>query len=296
MPFLRCLIVSLICFFCVGIGYADNFSFERSFTNGMRAYQSEDYEKASLYFKKALDEDPDFYDTYYMLGISYTLAHDFKKGELVLKKAIDRFPTQWQAYGVLGDIYAVNNQFSEALAVYQKAMEQETFPKEEFLIFQKKIRLLKDQQEIYLEKNKVLKDDLSARVKIDLDQQWSSVFASKNKDNWLLEYGLTGENVEEDQWSQLVTIQCMSKNPFSPSFEDLEKQIFHASSQVNTLSKEGKIGLYEVNFEKNKKFNLIKLMDRSRSVCLIQYSSKEKLTPQQSKRWKRILKEAHITE
>ncbi len=296
MPFLKYFIVSLLFFFYVGIGRADNFSFERAFTSGMRAYQSEDYEQAALYFKKALDEDPDFYDTYYMLGISYTLAHDYKKGELILKKAIDRFPTQWQAYGVLGDIYAVNDQFSEALAVYQTAMKQETFPSEEILIFQKKIRLLNDQQEAYLKKSKALKNNLSARVKIDLDPQWSSVFASKNKDNWLLEYGLTGENVEEDQWSQLVTVQCMGKNALSPSFEELEKRISRASSHLKTLSKDEKTALYEVNFEKNKKFNLIKLVDYPAFVCVIQYASKEKLTPQQSKRWTSILKDAHITE
>ncbi len=81
------------------------------------------YEKAEEMFKKTLELSPNHSSAYEALGQSYLEQEKFEKVEEMFKKAIKLSPNNGRVYGLLGRSYLEQGRFEEAEEIYFKAIE-----------------------------------------------------------------------------------------------------------------------------------------------------------------------------
>lgn len=94
------------------------------FTEGMKYYMMEDYEKAIPSYQKALEITPDNGGIFYALSNNYQKLKDEEKAIFFAEKAIQQDPKN-SAYGeLLADLYVRKRKYEEAARVYQNLISQ----------------------------------------------------------------------------------------------------------------------------------------------------------------------------
>ena len=93
---------------------------EGHFTDGMKYFMMEDYDKAIAPLEKALSITPKNSGVLYALGKVYRKLEAEDKAIGYIQKAIELDPSNASYNELLADLYVKNKQFSEAQTVYQK--------------------------------------------------------------------------------------------------------------------------------------------------------------------------------
>ena len=97
---------------------------EFHFTEGMKYYMMEDYEKAIPSYQKALEITPDNGGIFYALSNNYQKLKDEEKAITFAEKAVQQDPTN-SVYGeLLADLYVRKRKYEEAARVYQNLISQ----------------------------------------------------------------------------------------------------------------------------------------------------------------------------
>ena len=93
---------------------------------GEQLLQQQKIAEAKLNFQQAIDEDPDFYEAYMMMGEICEQEKNDSVAVVVYKKAVeldpDRFPAAFQ---ILADIEYKNGWYQDAVVHYQKYLSYE---------------------------------------------------------------------------------------------------------------------------------------------------------------------------
>jgi tetratricopeptide (TPR) repeat protein len=94
------------------------------FTEGMKYYMMEDYEKAIPSYQKALEITPEKGGIFYALSINYRKLKDGEKAIIFAKKAVQQDPEN-STYGeLLADLCVRDRKYEEAAKVYQNLISQ----------------------------------------------------------------------------------------------------------------------------------------------------------------------------
>ena len=94
------------------------------FTEGMKYYMMEDYEKAIPSYQKALEITPENGGIFYALSNNYQKLKDEDKAIIFAEKAVQQDPEN-SAYGeLLADLYVRKRKYEEAARVYQNLISQ----------------------------------------------------------------------------------------------------------------------------------------------------------------------------
>ena len=108
-----------------------------AFNAGMIAYKKQEYQNAVYAFENALYFNEKNYQTYCMLGVSYTLNDEPQKAEKIYQKAINTFPKEWKAYVLLGEFYETQKDYANAYKYYQESIN--LLPAKQKKVYQKNI-------------------------------------------------------------------------------------------------------------------------------------------------------------
>lgn len=89
---------------------------------------------AEAALKKARECDPDYIDSYIVLGQLLNSQKRFADSQPVLQEGLRRAPSSWQFYYQLGVAHYALGQYSKAEAEYQKVIELNSSPPPEFRV------------------------------------------------------------------------------------------------------------------------------------------------------------------
>jgi tetratricopeptide (TPR) repeat protein len=97
---------------------------EAYFTEGMKFYMMEDYEKAIPPFQKALEITPNNGGVFYALSNNYQKLKDETNAILYAEKAVQQDPENATYGELLADLYVRKRKYEEAARVYQNLIAQ----------------------------------------------------------------------------------------------------------------------------------------------------------------------------
>ena len=90
---------------------------------GNKSYKRGDLGKATSYYQKALEFDPEFYLAYFQLGILQKKQGQSKEALASLNKVLDISPEHYKTWFTLGTVHESDGQIQNAIEHYSKAIE-----------------------------------------------------------------------------------------------------------------------------------------------------------------------------
>ena len=91
--------------------------------NGNNAYKRGDLEKATAYYKKALEFDDEFYLAYFQLGVLEKKMGNSNKAIFYLNKVLEIKPEHDKSWFTLGSAYEADGNIEESINHYTKAID-----------------------------------------------------------------------------------------------------------------------------------------------------------------------------
>lgn len=184
-----------------------------------RAFVAKDYNTAIANFEKAIAANPNNYEAYCALGMSYGYTGNVKKAEETLLIAAKKFPNEWMAYTFLGDIKHQQKQTPMAIEYYKKALNAPTLPQDKKAGIQNIIQQFVNEQNTYEARASV---PVGEKISINLNEGvWEKAYFKGTDEQWMTEYGLRGENVLNYKWTKLVTVNFFSSKSYNFTQEKL---------------------------------------------------------------------------
>ncbi len=198
--------------------------FKTYLNRGSKAFMSKNYSAAIVDFEKAIALNPNSYEIYCALGMSYGYTGNIKKAEETLILATKKFPNEWAAYTFLGDIKHQQRQTPAAVDYYRKALNSPTLPQDKRTGLQKVIREYINEQNAYEAKSAVPSDE---KIKINLNNNiWKRAYFKGTDKQWMAEYGLKNEDVLNYKWTKLVTVNFYDKNTYNFTAEKIYNSFY----------------------------------------------------------------------
>lgn len=103
----------------LGLQASPSFSQQTDFTNGVRLYQSGEYQSAAEALEAATTADPNLESAWYYLGLSRMKLADLEGALAAFQKAVELAPNRPGTRLMVGQIYESQNAYPEAIRVYQ---------------------------------------------------------------------------------------------------------------------------------------------------------------------------------
>jgi len=198
--------------------------FKTYMMHASKAFVAKDYNTAIINFKKAIEINPNSYEAYCVLGMSYGYLGKVKEAEETLILATKKFPNEWVAYTFLGDIKHQLGQTPAAVDYYRKALNSPTLPKDKKAGLQKVIQGYINEQNAYEAKSSVPSGE---KIKVNLDNNiWKRVYFKGTDKKWMAEYGLKNEDVLNYKWTKLVTVNFYDKNTYNFTAEKIYNSFY----------------------------------------------------------------------
>lgn len=300
------LLVNVFCLLLAQSCFAENPNFIKAYNKGLQAYKAKDCNLAVENFNIALKYNPKSYRTYLLLGLSYGSKGNLKKAEDAINKAIKIDPDNWEAYILLGHMNRAVKNYPAAYEYYSKALSLPSLKGNDKQYY---INLVKKMEE---EQNKT--NDLSLgsnpsqdRIIVNLDsQKWQKVLEAGNKNDWIIEYGLKGQDVKHYDWTELVTIQGSSREvfqaPLENYFSSLMSIIEKTSKNTTNSFKKNIISqtpieiVFEWSSGEGKESDVGVFKQTDKSIYRLTYAKKGIITPEERTKWLNILKTFQINE
>lgn len=84
--------------------------------------QKKEYDKALIYFIRACECNPRFYEAHFNLGVTYFNTGEYSKSETAFKNTMEIKSGDWEVHLNLGKALSYQGKFKEALKQYKKAL------------------------------------------------------------------------------------------------------------------------------------------------------------------------------
>jgi len=114
---------------------------DMNYEMGINYFLMDEFDQASVYFKKAMQLKPRDIDLRYRLGIRYVQAGRNREALAYFKEALPLDPQNSLVHAELGQIYFQMKKYGKALEHYRQAAKWDPHYEEEFALFQKKVTL-----------------------------------------------------------------------------------------------------------------------------------------------------------
>lgn len=285
---------------------AENPNFIKAYNQGLQAFKVKDYDNAIADFNNALKYNSNSYQTYCLLGMSYGSIGQIQKSEDILEKAVKLYPNEWKAYTFLGDIKKSQKNYPIAIEYYEKAISLPSLPADGKAYYKKTIEQTIQEQNNFNASH----SDISLiknNVELNLDwQTWQKSYGEGKKYNWVIEYGLKGEDVKNYKWTQLVTVQYYETNVYHYYPNEYLKihlapieevaQNTHKNFTKNIISQKPDEIIYEWSFDNGEESEVARLINTDKGLYHLHFAKKGIITPKEKVKWLNILKTAKINE
>jgi Tfp pilus assembly protein PilF len=100
---------------------------EGYYMKGLSYLQEKNYEMASVEFNRSIQNDSNFKQSYYGLGIISDYQGKLDNAAKYYLTAIDKDPDYSEAYNALGVIYSKQRKWTEAIKVFDKALSNKLY-------------------------------------------------------------------------------------------------------------------------------------------------------------------------
>lgn len=214
---------------CTNSAYAYTKKDTRIYNKACDKFTAGDYQGSVAELRKLIDKYPLDKPIFVMLGTNYVLLGQYEAAEQVFGYIVKIYPNDASGYSLLADLYADTGRIPFAVKYYDKVLSLPGVDNETIQACEANRKAIIEKQIAY-DKNILLKDKSIIDVNLNLDpKKWYNAFASGDKTNWSVEYGLTGEDVTHYKWTKLVSV-----NFYNISSYDLGLDIVYefVSSQV----------------------------------------------------------------
>lgn len=289
-------------------GIANNIIASVQYNQAVGAFKAKNYDKAIEGFNTWLKYNPKSkkaYKAHCLLGISYSSKGDTINAEKILEKAVKDCPTQWNAYTFLADIKRAQHNYPAAVEYYTKAMNMPTIPKDAADYYKTLIKEVNKEQLAYNAKG-IKINLIKNSVNMNLEKTWQKAYETGNDSNWLIEYELKGEDVNNYKWSKLVTVQYYEKKfypgsvaeYFSEKIATLKNTAKDSKKafKYHIISKTPKEIIYEWAYENGQESEIARIIQTPRGLYNIYFAKQGTITSKERTKWLNILKSAQIHE
>lgn len=299
-------------------------NFRQEYDKGVRFYNEKKYSEAIVSFNKALNYKPDSYSAMCLLGASYAYKKDYKMAENTFLDATKLFPDYWNAYVFLGELKHRQKDYARAIEYYEIAVTLESMGGKEKTYYKKLITELKNEQATFELKQLNNKRVVSLKNESDVSQsdefkidtakkQTGDIILDLDKNKWekalshydenakVIQYGLKGEDVKNEKWTQLaitqyfvltdnVSLDVYFKNHVG-AIETISKNA-GKSFEKNIISQNNHEIYYEWSFDGSAEEELARIFYTSQGIYHIHFAKKGKFTPEEKVLYMGLLKSA----
>ncbi len=281
-------------------------SYKDDFQAATNSYNSKNYTDAILGFNSVLKDNPKNYKAHCMLAMSYAKKGENNSAEMVLTRAIELFPDEWNAYTILADIKRSEHNYMLAIEYYKKAIATPKIPDEGKVHYLKEIEKTKKELNSWNQKAANL-GIITNSVEMNLDKtKWELAYSAGNDKNWIVEYGLKGEDVQNYNWTQLVTVQFFEKEFYKKTPEEhiliqldaIEKMAINTQKmfQKSVISNKTTDIVYDWVFDKGKESEIARVIQTDKGLYHLHYFKKGVISKQEHQQWVELLNKAKIKE
>lgn len=284
----------------------EKLSYKDEFKEAENSYKAQNYTDAILGFTDIIKTNPKNYKAHCLLAMSYAKKGENSSAEMVLTRAVELFPDEWNAYTILGDIKRSEHNYALAIEYYKKALASPKIPDEGKVHYLKEIEKVKDEQNNWDKKASNL-GIITNSVELNLDKEkWELAYNAGNDKNWIVEYGLKGEDVMNYNWTQLVTVQFFEKDFYKKTPEEhilnqlyaIEKMAINTQKmfQKSVISNKTTDIVYEWSFDKGKESEIARVFVTDKGMYHLHYAKKGTISTQEKTQWLEILNKAKVKE
>lgn len=280
-----------------------NNTYISSYNKGVQAFKNKNYTTAVVELNKAIKTNPKFYNAYCLLGIVYGMQGKVIQSKQVLEKAIQISPNKWQAYSYLGDIERSQHLYPLAIEYYEKAISISSLEEKGKQYYRNEINKIKLEQDKYNSQANIKKNHPNY-FDIALPSNWKMAMEMCNGKQYLVEYGLNGEDVKNYKWTQLITLQFLDKSIINPnlmgSYNQFTSKLENAAKNTNKtfykkiIEDNSNEILFEFNYGNNEEFGLCRLVQTNKGLYSFGYSKKGNINNEEKQKWIKTLKEVII--
>ncbi len=185
--------------------------FKTYMAHASKALTGKDYNTAIINFKKAIEINPNNYEAYCALGMSYGYLGKIKEAEETLILATKKFPNEWMAYTFLGDIKQAQHLTPLAIEYYKKAMSLPSMPQENKVKYEALIQKFANEQKSYEGQASTPNGE---KISIELDKNWTSSYFKGTDQQWIKIYHLVGEDSASYKWTKLITVNFFADKTY----------------------------------------------------------------------------------
>ena len=284
----------------------DAISYKDDFQTAKNSYDAKNYTDAILGFNNVLKTNPKNYKAHCMLAMSYAKKGENNSAEMVLTRAIELFPDEWNAYTILGDMKRSEHNYSLAIEYYKKAIASPKITDDGKVHYLKEIEKTTKEQNAWNQKAASL-GIITTSVDMNLDKtKWEVAYNAGNDKNWIVEYGLKGEDVMNYKWTQLVTVQFFEKEYYNKTPEEhilnqlaaIEKMAINTQKmfQKSVISNKTTDIMYDWSFDKGQESEIARVVETEKGLYHLHYAKKGIINKQERQQWIEILNKAKIKE
>lgn len=270
---------------------------ELAYSAGMRAYEKQEFQNAVYAFENSIAYNPSLYKSYCMLGLSYILNDEPQKGVETYQEAILKFPNEWNAYILMAEFYETQKNPGEALSYYLQATN--LLPEKEAKKYEKKIKVLKEQQKEEWTVSESEKDKIVSNIYTPLDmEKWRVSLVEKKESAVHVVYGLKSENYKTGKWTQILDLTCTYTNKqdrenFNQINEWMAANYRRNNADMDTVYKTDVSRLYEVNIHEQRTQVIGYIFPASKGFCIAQFNYK-KLPAKDKETWMDSIKKINV--
>ncbi len=325
--FYRCLLLLVVFCAVIVLSGCTAVNFRQEYDKGVRYYNEKNYTEAIISFNKALNYKPDSYSALCLLGASYAYKKDYKMAETTFLDATKLFPDFWNAYVFLGELKHRQRDYIRAIEYYEIAVTLESMGGKEKTYYKKLISELKNEQatlelkqlnnkrivsakggDAKLSSEDVISNDVSKKqtgdIILELDKnKWEKALSHYDEKVKVIQYGLKGEDVKNEKWTQLaITQYFVLTDNFNTTLDTYFKNhvgAIEAISKNAGKSFEKKIITqnnheiyYEWSFDASAEEEISRIIYTLQGIYHIHFAKKGKFTPEEKELYMKLLKSA----
>ncbi len=91
-------------------------------SKGIRLFNTEDYEEALTYLKRAVKKNPEYYEAYWWIGQCYSKLARNQEAAEYFKRVVELKPDIAEAYFALGSVYGRLRRYQEAIEAFKEGI------------------------------------------------------------------------------------------------------------------------------------------------------------------------------
>lgn len=278
---------------------------EEYFEAANKAYHNGDYKTAVTYLKNAAALQPEESQFYFTMGMCYSAMGDYTNAEAAYLQAVKIQPNDFRSYLLLGDLREAQGRIPAAIDLWKKGTSFESVPESAQVFYSnaKTIYTAKIDKAIAAQ-NKTAPDAGKKslnKITIKLTPEWHQAYFNGDKNKWIIEYGLNGEEVKSYKWTKLVTVNYFNGQTYNFNLDNYYNEFIssmkkHAAELNETLtvsplaSQTGEIW-FEWSISGRNETELCRLFKQNGDLFFVHYAQKGAyLTPAEKNAAVEILK------